>query len=217
MRSDLDRQLEELHDALIQMTLQCERAIAGAARALLEHDLELARAVHDGDDQIDRQEREIEGMCLNLLLRQQPVARDLRAVSTAMRMITDLERIGDQAADIAEIVLEAERFAPEGLPHIGEMARACVDMVIASVDAFVRRDLDAARQVIRSDDRVDDLFRAVREDLIARIQSRAEPADAALDWLMIAKYFERIGDHAVNVAEWVEFSLTGVYKGEATC
>lgn len=211
MRSRFERQLQELHDALTEMADQCKEAISHAAQALLSHDLALAKTIRDGDDVIDQQEREIEAMCLTLLLQQQPVARDLRAISTAMRMITDLERIGDQAADIAEIVLEAQGPSLEGLPHIQEMAHACVGMVSASVDAFVRRDLDAAQGVIAADDGVDALFCKVRQDLIVSIQNGQEHPDIALDRLMIAKYFERIGDHAVNLAEWVVYSITGAH------
>ncbi len=211
MRSRFERQLQELHDALTEMADRCKDAISDAAHALLDHDLALAKTVRDGDDVIDQQEREIEGMCLTLLLQQQPVARDLRAISTAMRMLTDLERIGDQASDIAEIVLAAKGPSLEGLPHIQEMAHACVDMVTASVDAFVRGDLEAAQGVIRADDGVDALFGKVRQDLILSIQSGHAHPDIALDRLMIAKYFERIGDHAVNLAEWVVYSITGVH------
>ena len=167
------------------------------------------------DREIDQKEREIESQCLKLLLRQHPVARDLRFISAALKMVTDMERVGDQAADISEIV---SYIAQEGyikqLEHIPKMAEKAVHMVKRAVDAFINRDLDLARAVIDMDDEVDGLFDVIKRELIELIHQNSDMGAQALDLLMIAKYFERIGDHAVNIAEWVEFAITGVHKGE---
>ena len=206
MRNRLDEQLELLNTELIRMGALCEDGISQAAKVLVTRDEALRRAVDETEQEIDRKEREIEAICLRLLLQQQPVAKDLRLISAAMKMIADMERIGDQASDIAEMV---EHIRAEVLPaslHIAEMARAAVTN---SVDSFVRRDMDIARAVEKADDEVDALFNKVKSEIIALIAEKPEEGETCLDLLMVAKYFERIGDHAVNIAEWVVFSLTG--------
>ena len=208
MRNKFDEQLKLLNE----MGALCESAIANSAKALLTGDKSLAEHAISIDGEIDQQEREIESLCLKLLLQQQPVARDLRQISSALKMITDMERIGDQAADIAEIISLANLKASDKTMHIGEMARATIKMVMDSVDAFVKRDLDAAQAVVAYDDVVDQLFDTVKNELIELIASGHADAEYAVDLLMIAKYFERIGDHAANIAEWVEFSITGIHE-----
>ena len=216
MRSRFDEQLNELNSEMIRMGALCEEVIALAAKALSEGDISLAKKVGPLDTQIDQKERTIETLCLRLLLQQQPVARDLRQISAALKMITDMERIGDQAEDIAEIVqfMNGRRSEHDGL--LQQMARASIMMVTNSVDAFVKRDTHLAAQVVRADDTVDRYFDEVKQNLIGKISEN--PADGAyfLDCLMIAKYFERIADHAVNIAQWVDFSVTGVHKEGAT-
>ena len=209
MRNRFDRQLVQLNDELIEMGGMIEKAIADTVKALVNQDTELAKVVIDYDEEIDHQEREIEQLCLKLLLQQQPVAKDLRLISAAMKMIADMERIGDQASDIAEMVEHIRAEVLPGSLHIAEMARAAVKMVTNSVDSFVRRDLDIARAVEKADDEVDALFNKVKSEIIALIAEKPEEGETCLDLLMVAKYFERIGDHAVNIAEWVVFSLTG--------
>lgn len=211
MRNRFDQQLERLHVELIRMGALCEDAIAAAAEALLKGDGSLADAAEETEREIDRQEREIEDLCLKLLLQQQPVARDLREISAALKMISDLERIGDQAADIAELTRYVRLPEGDGAPHITEMARAVIRMVTDSVDSFVKRDLELARQVCSEDDQVDELFDRVKEELIDLIAADSAFGSQGLDLMMVAKYLERIGDHATNVAEWVEYSITGVH------
>lgn len=212
MRNRFDAQLEQLNNELIGMGALIERAIASAVEALMKQDSEQADRAITFDAEVDQQEKDIESLCLKLLLQQQPVARDLRLISSALKMITDMERIGDQAADISELTkLIAKTPYSKKLEHIPEMARATIKMVTDSIDAFVRRDLALARQVIQSDDIVDDLFNRVKEDLIEAIRADSDRSEQAIDLLMVAKYLERIGDHAVNIAEWVEFSITGVH------
>ena len=192
-----------------------EYAIETGVQAMEQRNAELARTIVSYDREIDQKEREIESQCLKLLLRQHPVARDLRFISAALKMVTDMERVGDQAADISEIV---SYIAQEGyikqLEHIPKMAEKAVHMVKRAVDAFINRDLDLARAVIDMDDEVDGLFDVIKRELIELIHQNSDMGAQALDLLMIAKYFERIGDHAVNIAEWVEFAITGVHKGE---
>ena len=212
MRKTFDEQLMQLNREMITMGSLCEKVIAMAAKSLLEGDKELAEKVVNGDSEIDQKEREIEAMCLKLLLQQQPVARDLRIVSSALKMITDMERIGDQSADIAEIVTMANITASDDTLHIGNMARAAIKMVTGAVDAFVSRDIRAAVEVIKYDDVVDDLFNKVKHELLEMLSTSSEKGEYALDLLMIAKYFERIGDHATNIAEWVVFSITGHHE-----
>ena len=211
MRSRFDEQLALLNRELIEMGSLCEEVIALASRALTEGDRELAAKVAPLDEEIDQKERTIESLCLKLLLQQQPVARDLRAISSALRMISDMERIGDQASDIAEIMRYINDDDIAGATHLNAMAKAARRMVTSSVDSFVRRDLGLARQVQEDDDAVDALFNTVRQELVARIRKEPSRGGECLDLFMVAKYLERIGDHAVNVAEWVEFSITGVH------
>ena len=210
MRNRFDQQLEQLHVELIQMGALCEDAIAAAAEALIRGDEDLARSAQEAEREIDQKEREIEGLCLKLLL-QQPVARDLREISSALKMISDLERIGDQAADIAELTRFVRIPEGPGRQRIQEMANAVIRMVTDSVDSFVKRDLDLAREVCREDDQVDELFNQVKKELIGLIAAEADSGELWLDLIMVAKYLERIGDHATNVAEWVEYSITGTH------
>lgn len=214
MRNQFDRQLETLHLELIKMGALCEEAISAGVKALLENDRSMAQRAMDREQEIDRSERDIESLCMKLLLQQQPVARDLRTISSALKMISDMERIGDQAADIAEITAHLDLSHLPGQNHIADMTRAAVKMVTDSVDAFVKKDLNMAQGVIQYDDTVDDLFLAVRDELISLVRSDSGHAASALDLLMIAKYLERIGDHAVNVAQWVIYSITGQYQNE---
>lgn len=214
MRTRFDEQLSKLNTELIEMGALCEEVIALAVDALTRADAGLAKAVAPVDEKIDQKERDIEALCLKLLLQQQPVARDLRQISAALKMITDMERIGDQAKDIAELI----RFLPPRPIEQGEllrkMARAVIKMVTESVDAFVKHDIMIAKAAIADDDTVDAYFDSVKDELIARIAKNPQDGAFALDLLMVAKYFERIGDHAVNIAEWVIFSVTGVHKEE---
>lgn len=212
MRNKFDEQLEQLHVQLIKMGSLCEEAISLSAKAIEAGEPALAQKVPPLEVEIDQLEREIEGRCMRLLLQQQPVARDLRAISAALKMISDMERIGDQAADIAELVPYIVPSAAQSSLPIGDMARAVVSMVTDSVDAFVKNDLQLADQVVAADDAVDRLFDRIKEALMTLIRDGSVDAKAALDLLMAAKYLERIGDHAVNVAEWVQYSITGRHK-----
>lgn len=213
MRNKFERQLEILNSELIEMGALCENAIDCAIRALLNHDSEVANEALAVEDEINQIERDIESMCLKLLLKQQPVATDLRLISSALKMITDMERIGDQAADIAEIVKHGPMKLGRSRQHIEQMTRCVSKMVTESVDAFVGRNLELARDVIARDNEVDALFRKVNSDLIKYITENPEDnASPALDLLMTSKYLERIGDHAENIAEWVEFSITGTHR-----
>ena len=188
---------------------RCEDAISTTAKALIDNDRELARRVKPIEREIDQKERDIESLCMKLLLQQQPVARDLRQISSALKMISDLERIGDQASDIAEILPYLQGSVSESKLHIKEMAQATIKMVTDSIESFVRRDLPLARSVVEYDNVVDGLFNKVKTELIRLISEDSNNGEFCIDLLMVAKYFERIGDHAVNVAEWVQYSLTG--------
>lgn len=214
-RSRFDEQLALLNRELTRMGALCEEAIALAAKSLLEGDLKLAEKVAVLDGGIDQKERDIESLCLKLLLQQQPVARDLRQISAALKMVTDMERIGDQAADIAEIVPFLSGRSGAECEPIRAMAEATIKMVTESVDAYVKRDVALAQDTIAHDDVVDGCFTEAKAALIQMIAENRSDGEYALDLLMIAKYFERIGDHAVNIAEWVVFSVTGVHKGES--
>ena len=214
MRNKFDEQLEKLHVELIQMGAACEDAISAAAEALLKGDTALADVAEEAEKDIDQREREVENLCLKLLLQQQPVARDLREISAALKMISDLERIGDQAADIAELTRYIHLTDGLSRLHIGDMARAVIAMVTDSVDCFVKGDLALARAVRAADDQVDALFEQVKRELIDLIAADAAAGEVGLDILMVAKYLERIGDHATNVAEWVEYSLTGIHPSD---
>ena len=209
MRSQFDQQLAQLHRELIEMGALCEEVIALSSQALTEGDTSLARRVAPLDRDIDRKERDIENLCLRLLLHQQPVAGDLRRISAALKMITDMERIGDQADDIAEIILSRGDRLLTADGTLRAMARAAIRMVSESVDAYVRQDVALAERVIASDDEVDEDFERIKRRLIDGISSGAEDGESVLDLVMIAKYYERIADHATNIAEWVEFSILG--------
>ena len=216
MRSKFDEQLALLNRELIEMGALCEEVIALSSKALTELDKTLAAKVAPLDTEIDQKERTIESMCLKLLLQQQPVARDLRQISAALKMITDMERIGDQAEDIAEIISFIDGHTSENDTLMREMAKAVIQMVTESVDAYVKHDIALAEKVIADDDIVDDYFDSVKKKLIGSIARNPGDGEYALDILMIAKYFERIGDHATNIAEWVIYSVTGVHKDEIT-
>lgn len=214
MRNYFDRQLERLHQELMRMGALCEEAISASVLALLEDDQDMADTARAKEREIDQQEREIESLCMKLLLQQQPVARDLRTISSALKMIGDMERIGDQAADIAEITRHIGGAPLPSQVPIAEMTRAAAKMVTRSVDSFVQGDFALARAVMEYDDVVDQLFVEVKEHLTDLIRRDESLAGEALDLLMIAKYLERIGDHAVNVAEWVIYAITGSKPGK---
>ncbi len=211
MRNTFEAQLELLNIELIKMGALCEDAIEAAAKALIHGKEEIRSSVRGIEVSIDQKERDIESLCLKLLLRQQPVASDLRTISSALKMISDMERIGDQAADIADITRYLQGKEIIHVVPIEKMAQVTSSMVKSCVDAFVRRDLDLAQTVVEADDKVDAFFSEIRTDLIQILPTCADP-EACLDVLMVAKYFERIGDHAVNVAEWVVFSITGQHE-----
>lgn len=215
-RARFDAQLEQLNDDLKEMATLTETALMSAVEVLSTRDEAKAREIIAGDDEIDHQEREVEGMCLRLLLMQQPVvAGDLRHVGAALKMVGDLERIGDQAADIADVVLTLKGdFDSELNAHLSAMAGRASAMVHEAVGAYVRRDEERAHAVISEDDGVNELFERVKLDVINAIKNDEEPAANLVEALMVAKYLERIGDHAQNIAEWVEYSVTGLYKGE---
>ena len=214
MRNRFDEQLHALNHELLEMGALIERAIRSATDALIRQDGEAALQALSADKEVDQAERDIEALCLKLLLQQQPVARDLRLISSVLKMITDMERIGDQASDIAELViyLSSEPYIKE-LTHLPQMAEHAIRMVTGALDAYVRKDVSMAQEVIGMDDAVDTLFVTVKDDLIALIRNDASAGSQAIDLLMIAKYYERIGDHAQNIAEWVEYALTGKHKG----
>ena len=229
MRNRFDEQLFELNRELIEMGAACEDVIGSAIDALLAGDVDLASRVRTNSQVIDQLERDIEGRCMKLLLHQQPVARDLRLISAALKMITDMERIGDQAEDIAEIVMmldgqvvdagmAGDEMAGDKLAGnaglLGAMAKKTAEMVSDSVDAFVHRDVSLAQQVLVMDDTVDEYFVQIKQDIISAIEQQKADGERALDLLMIAKYFERIGDHATNIAEWVIYAVTGAHKEE---
>ena len=214
MRSRFDEQLALLNRELIEMGALCEEVIALSAQALTEGNAELAARVAPLDQEIDRKEREIESLCLKLLLQQQPVAKDLRQISAALKMITDMERIGDQAEDIAEIITFLGGRGAENSNLLREMARSTIKMVTESVDAYVKHDTALADQVIAEDDTVDDYFARVKKDLIKRIAQDPDDGEFALDLLMIAKYFERIGDHASDIAEIIPHLVTVRKEGD---
>ena len=213
MRNRFDEQLELLNVELIRMGALCEDAISYASRTLTGEG-DFAEEVYKADREIDQKERDIESLCMRLLLQQQPVASDLRQVSSALKMISDMERIGDQASDIAEICGYIQNREAKSRVHIRDMAEATMKMVTKSIDSYVKRDLNIAKEVVLYDDVVDDLFGKVKQELIGLLgQSGADEAlgEFCIDMMMIAKYFERIGDHATNIAEWVEYSITGIH------
>ncbi|MCF6463553.1 phosphate transport system regulatory protein PhoU [Clostridium sp. Cult1] len=210
MRNRFDKELDLLNDELIEMGNLIESAIRAAITALKEQNVDLARRIVENDKEVDDMERTIEQRCLRLLLQQQPVARDLRLISSALKMITDMERIGDQAADISEISirLSNETYLKE-LIHIPQMAEAAIKMVKISIDSFVRKDIELVKEVISYDDTVDQLFDIIKNELVDLVREDRDSKEQVIDLLMIAKYLERIGDHAQNIAEWVYFAIKG--------
>ena len=208
MRNLYQEQLWNLNQELIQMGAACEEIIALAAQSLTDYTEDLKEKTDHVGAVIDESERTVENICLKLLLRQQPVASDLRQISAAMKMITDMERIGDQAEDIVDLIPKMSRSAEDG--PLQKMAKAAQTMVTEAVDAYVKQDLTLAKKVMGDDDIVDDYFNQIKSDIIGIIASDPTDGEYALDLLMIAKYFERIGDHCTNIAEWVAFSLTGI-------
>ena len=213
-RTEYDRELEDLHKDMIRLGGMVEEAIDSSIAVLEKRNRELALSVTANDMKIDDLDHAIESRCLSLLLRQQPVAGDLRIVSTALKMVTDMERIGDQAADIANVSLHFDADAPffKPLEHIPLMARIASSMVCESISAFIRSDAEAARKIISRDDEVDNLFETVKREIIDKLMRCPECANQAVDFMIIAKYLERIGDHAVNICGWVIFSATGKHK-----
>ncbi len=214
MRNRFDRQLMRLNQEMIDMGALCEEMITAAAKVTASRDKELMEDMKVMEEEINHKERDIERICMKLLLQQQPVATDLRVISAALKMVSDMERIGDQAEDIAGIVRkEAEILNVRENTHLDKMAKAAIDMVSRSVKSFIKQDIEIAREVMEKDDVVDDLFRQVKKEAISLIHDDPEKGEEGVAIVMIAKYFERIGDHAGNIAEWVEFSITGEYKG----
>ena len=216
VRSHFDAQLEQLNVELIKMGALCEEAITASVSALMKYDRTVVQMVFEKDNEIDHMERDIETFCMRLLLQQQPVAKDLRLISAALKMITDMERIGDHAADISEMTILMSDATYErsaiNIDLVESMAKETTDMVIKCVDAFVNKDLELARTVIAQDDVVDDLFADFKQQLIKKINENVKNGEQATDMLMVAKYFERIGDHATNIAEWVIYSITGEHE-----
>ena len=212
MRSQFDKQLALLNKEMIGMGALCEEIISKVLKVLADGDRQLLKGIVTLGAEIDQKERTIETLCLKLLLQQQPVAGDLRQISAALKMITDMERIGDQAEDIAEIIPFVANRPAKADSLLHEMAEASINMVTESVDAFVGHNVELAKKVISDDDIVDNYFTQIKQELIAEIIKNPEDGECSIDLLMIAKYFERIGDHATNIAEWVEFSVTGVHK-----
>ena len=213
MRNQFDRQLNTLNGELIQMGHMVEQAIEHAIEAMVHQDAEKARQNMEFDSEVDQQEKDIETLCMKLLMKQQPVARDLRLISAALKMITDMERIGDQAADISELALclVNEKELPM-MDRMKQMSQECMLMVMKALEAFVAKDIEMAKKVIARDDVIDAMFDDTKKEVIELIQNHGAGAEVATDLLMVAKYFERIGDHATNIAEWVVFSITGVHK-----
>ncbi len=209
MRKAYNEQLQTLHRELTEMGAMCENAVSLAVQAVTQGEIGLSQRVFEVDAGIDKKERDIESLCLKLLLQQQPVATDLRVISAALKMISDLERIGDQASDIAEMARFTAGQEDKCSADLREMARATVKMVNDSIDSFVKRDLALARKVIGDDDVVDRGFDRIKDDLIASIAQDNTKGEYYVDLLMVAKYLERIGDHATNIAEWVEYSILG--------
>ncbi|MCF0247717.1 MAG: phosphate signaling complex protein PhoU [Synergistes sp.] len=213
MRNRYEEQLDTLNHELTRMGAMCEEAISLAAKGLIEGSEEALRKTSEIEEEIDKEESDIESLCLKLLLRQQPVARDLRQITAALKMISDMERIGDQAADIAELIPSLKGKGEPRHEQIAKMAEAAIKIMTESIEAYIKRDVDLAKATIEHDDIIDAYFDEIKRSLIRLIADSPEEGEYSLDLLMIAKYFERIGDHAVNIAEWVIFSVTGFHKG----
>ena len=215
IRARFDDELSYLNTELIKMGALCERAVTSALEVFLQHDKSKVSVASKLEKEIDAKERDIEDLCMKLILRQQPVAGDLRLISSAIKMISDMERIGDQAQDIADIAVNMEGADYENKIHIKAMSETALKQVTKSVDSFVQKDSQLAEAVINMDDEVDSGFDKIKDELISAVREDKERSKDYIDILMIAKYIERIGDHAVNIAEWVEYSLTGTHrKGE---
>lgn len=213
IRAKYESDLEKLKIKLVQMAKSVNLQIENSVNSLINKDIELARQVANSDDIIDNFERDIESTCLKILLTQQPVASDFREVSSILKMITDLERIGDQAEDIANIVIDLMNTNYERkLVHIPAMTKIAIDMVSNSIKSYVNADLELAKVVIKRDDEVDDLYMTVKSELVEEIRADVCDAEVALSLLIVAKYLERIGDHSVNICEWVEYYKTGEHK-----
>ena len=212
MRDKFQQQLQQLNEDLIEMGALCKEAVADAMTALLHSDKQARQKAFLTEYEIDNKEREIENLCMKLLLQQQPVARDLRNISAALKMISDMERIGDQASDIADITKYLENSELTQHVHIQQMAESAMSMLTESIDAFVRKDLLLARKVMKEDNTVDDLFNQIKTEVIQEIAQNPDEGELCVDMMMVAKYFERIADHVVNIAEWVEYSVTGEHK-----
>lgn len=213
MRIHFDEQLDQLNKEIINMGSLIEQAIGMAVEALIKQDVNKAKKAMEFDEEVDHQEKVIETLCLKLLLQQQPVAKDLRVISAALKMITDMERIGDHASDISDLAIQLSGLPHiEQLTHIEQMAKETMVMLIQGLEAYVERNYEKAEEVIAHDDIIDDLFAKVKQELIDIIQKNSDCAGQAADLLMVAKYFERIGDHATNIAEWVIFSITGKHE-----
>ena len=217
MRNKFDEQLHRLDEQLTHMGELCETAIAKATQALKDGSVEQAKIIIEEDEEIDQIEKDIERLCLKLLLQQQPVAKDLRRISAALKMITDMERIGDQTSDIAEIIITSKgESAADAIHVIGTMASEVSKMVRNSVTAYVNKDLELAKSVMKADDAIDAYFDEVRDEMIDFIkEEKGQNGRRIFNLIMVTKYLERIGDHATNIAEWVEFSITGVHKDSA--
>lgn len=211
MRGKFDRQLDKMNGMLEEMGELCAQAIYNASKALKDREGDIAHIVVEEDEEIDQLEKEIERLCLKILLQQQPVAKDLRQISSALKMITDMERIGDQAADIARIIMKSEITDHREIAKIQEMADKTSKMVKNSITAFINKDLEMTKKVIEADVQVNQLFKEIKKSLVELIVKEKDHSSEAIDLIMIAKYLERIGDHATNIAEWVEFSITGVH------
>ena len=213
LRVTYEHELEALKQDLKEMAKMVEKAIEQTFTAFEDQDYESAEEVIKGDRTINDMERAIESRCLSLILRQQPVANDLRLVSTALKVVTDLERIGDHASDIAELILRIKsEHAYHIVKHLPVMASCASSMLHDAIEAFIVQDVEASMKIIERDDQVDDLFNQVKTDVIELLNSSPDQADQGIDLLMVAKYLERIGDHAVNVCEWTQFSKTGALK-----
>ena len=213
MRIHFDEQLDQLNKEIINMGSLIEQAIGMAVEALIKQDVNKAKKAMEFDEEVDHQEKVNETLCLKLLLQQQPVAKDLRIISAALKMITDMERIGDHASDISDLAIQLSGLPHiEQLTHIEQMAKETMVMLIQGLEAYVERNYEKAEDVIAHDDIIDDLFAKVKQELIDIIQKNSDCAGQAADLLMVAKYFERIGDHATNIAEWVIFSITGKHE-----
>ena len=214
MRDRFEEQLKLLNKELVEMGALCEESIAYAVKFLTERDEKMRQNAIEAEKQIDHMEKDIESLCMRLLIEQQPVASDFRKVTSALKMISDLERIGDHAEDIAEIAVYVDPVDLKNQVHINDMAQAAVRMVVSGMDSYVKQDEELARSVLKMDDTVDKMFLSVKNELIEMIRSGEENGETLLDLLMIAKYFERIVDHAENIAEWVIYAVTGKHRSE---